>query len=64
MGWAPWGRIRKSFPDIVVVTQPPEDTVRCEWMERIMPRDVMVDTPDRVLVIGTVEDYMNFGQKV
>jgi hypothetical protein len=29
-----------------------------------MPRDVTVDRPDRVLVIGTVEDYMTIGHKV
>jgi hypothetical protein len=33
-------------------------------MERLMPRDVTVDRPDRVLVIGTVEDYMTVGHKV
>jgi hypothetical protein len=64
IGEAPWGRIRKSWPDIVVITQPPEATVRHEWMERIMPRGVMVDRPDRVLVIGTVEDYTTVGHKV
>jgi hypothetical protein len=29
-----------------------------------MPRDVTVDRTDRVLVIGTVEDYMTVGHKV
>jgi hypothetical protein len=33
-------------------------------MERLMPRDVTVDRPDRVLVIDTVEDYMTVGHKV
>jgi hypothetical protein len=61
MGEAPWGLIRKSWPDIVIATQPPEATVRYEWMERLMPRDVTVDIPDRVLVIGIVEDYMTVG---
>jgi hypothetical protein len=64
MGEAPWGCIRKSWPVIVVVTQPPEATVRYEWMERLMHRDVTVDRPDRVLVIGTIEDYMTVGHKV
>jgi hypothetical protein len=56
MGEAPWGHIRKSWPDIDVVTPPPEATVRYEWMERLMPMDVTVDIPDRVLVIGTLDD--------
>jgi hypothetical protein len=64
IGEAPCGCIRKSWPDIVVVTQPPESTVRHEWMERLMPRDVTLDRPDRVIVIGTIEDYMTFGHKV
>jgi hypothetical protein len=64
MGEAPWGRILKSWPDIVVVTQPPEATVRYECMEHLMPRDVTVDRTDRVLVIGTVEDYMTIRHKV
>jgi hypothetical protein len=64
MGEAPWGHIRKSWPDIVVVTHPPEATLRYEWMECLMPRDVTVDIPDRVIVIGTVKDYMTVGHKV
>jgi hypothetical protein len=64
IGEAPQGCIRKSWPNIVVVTQPPEATVRYEWMERLMPRDVTVDRPDRVLVIGTVEDYTTVGHQV
>jgi hypothetical protein len=64
IGEAPWGCIQKSWPDIVVVEQPPEATVRHEWMERLMPRDVTVDRPDRVLVIGTVEDHMTIEHKV
>jgi hypothetical protein len=64
MGEAPWGRIWKSWPEIFVVTQSPEVTVRYEWMERLMPRDVTVDRKDRVLVIVTVEDYMTVGHKV
>jgi hypothetical protein len=64
MRGAPWGRIRKSWPDIAVVTQPPEATVTYEWMDRIMPRDMTVDRPGRVLVIGTVEHYMTVGHKV
>jgi hypothetical protein len=46
------------------VNQPPEATVRYELMERIMPGDVTVDIPDRVLVIGTVKYYMTVGHKV
>jgi hypothetical protein len=64
MGEAPWGRIRKSWPEIVVVTQSPESTVRYEWMKRLMPRNMTVDRPDRILVIGTEEDYMTVGQKL
>jgi hypothetical protein len=33
-------------------------------MERLMPRNMMVDRPDRVLVIGTVEYYMTVEHKV
>jgi hypothetical protein len=33
-------------------------------MEFLIPRDGKVDRPDRVLVIGTVEDYMTAGHKV
>jgi hypothetical protein len=33
-------------------------------MERLMPTDVKACRPDRVLVIGTVEDYMTVGHKV
>jgi hypothetical protein len=61
---APWGRIQKSWPEIVVATQPPEATVRYEWMERLMPRNMAVDRPDMVLVIGTLEDYMTVEHKV
>jgi hypothetical protein len=64
MGEAPWGRIWKSWPDIVVVTQPPEANVRYEWMERLMPRNMAVDRPDRVLVIGAIVDYMTVEHKV
>jgi hypothetical protein len=64
MGEAPWGCIRKSWSEIFVVTQPPEVTVIYEWMERLMPRNTVVDRPDRVLVISTVEDYMTVEHKV
>jgi hypothetical protein len=64
IGEAPWGCIRESRPDIVVVTQPPEYTLRHEWMERIMPRDATAGRTDRVLLIGTVEDYMTVGHKL
>jgi hypothetical protein len=46
------------------VTQPPEATVRYEWMERLMPRNMAVDRPYRVLVIGTVEDHVTIKHKV
>jgi hypothetical protein len=46
------------------MTQSPEATAGHEWVERLMPRDVTVDRPDRVLVICTVEDYMTAGHKV
>jgi hypothetical protein len=46
------------------MTQPPKATVRYEWIERLMTRDVKVNRPDRVLVVGTVEDYMTVGHKV
>jgi hypothetical protein len=64
IGEAPWGHIRKSWPEIVVVTQTPEATVRYEWIERPMPRNMMVDRPERVIVIDTVEDYMTVGHKI
>jgi hypothetical protein len=64
MGEAPWGRIQKSWSENVVMTQPPEATVRYEWMERLMPRNMVVNRPERVLVIGTVEDYTTIGHKV
>jgi hypothetical protein len=64
MGEAPWGRIRKSWPEVVVVTQPPEVTLRYEWMEHLMPRNMGVDRLDRVLLVGTIEDYMALEHKV
>jgi hypothetical protein len=64
MGAAPWGRIQKSWPDIAVVTQSPEAIVRYDWTDRPMPGDVTACRPDRVLVIGTVEDYTTVGNKV
>jgi hypothetical protein len=64
MGEAPWGRIQKSWPEFFVVIQPPEATVRYEWMERIMPRNMVMDRPGWVLVIGAVEDYMTIEHKV
>jgi hypothetical protein len=64
MGEAPWGRIQNSWPEIVVVTQPPKATVRYEWMERLMPSNMAMERLDRVLVIDTVEDYMTFEHKV
>jgi hypothetical protein len=33
-------------------------------MERLIPRNIVVNRPDRVLVIGTVEDYMTVGHKL
>jgi hypothetical protein len=64
MGEAPWGRIRMSWPEIVVVTQPPKATLRYEWMEHLVPRTMFVDRPERVLAVGTVEDYMTVEHKV
>jgi hypothetical protein len=61
---APWGCIRKSWPDIAVVTHPPESTLRHDWMERLMPMDATACRPERVLVISTVEDYTTVGHKV
>jgi hypothetical protein len=46
------------------VTQPPEVIVSYEWMEHLVPRNMVVDRPDRVIVIGTVEDYMTVEHKV
>jgi hypothetical protein len=46
------------------VTQPPKATVRYEWVERLISRNMTVDIPERVLVIGTVEDYMIVKHKV
>jgi hypothetical protein len=64
IGDAPWGRIRKSWPDFFVVTQPPEATLRYEWMEHLIPRNMAVDGPERVLMVGTVEDYMTVEHKI
>jgi hypothetical protein len=47
-----------------VVTQSPEAIVRCDWTDRLMSGDVTACRPDRVLVIGTVEDYTTVGNKV
>jgi hypothetical protein len=46
------------------MTQPPEANLRYEWMEDLMPRNMVVDTPDMMLVVGTVKDYMNIKHKV
>jgi hypothetical protein len=43
------------------VAQPPEATVRYEWIESLIPRNIVVY---RVLVIGTVEDCMTVEHKV
>jgi hypothetical protein len=64
IGEAPWGRIRKSWPEVFVVTQLPEAKLRYEWMEHLMPRIMGVVGSDRVLVVGTVEDYMTVEHKV
>jgi hypothetical protein len=64
MGGGPWGRIRKSWLEIVVVTQPPETTVKYELTERLMPRSMVVNIPERILVIGTMEYNMTVGHKV
>jgi hypothetical protein len=39
-------------------------TLRYEWIEHLMPRNMGLVRPDRVLVVGTVEDYMTVEQKV
>jgi hypothetical protein len=64
MGEAPWGCIRKSWPEIVVMAQLPEATLRYDWMEHLMPRSMVVDRSDMVLVVGTMEDYMTVEHKV
>jgi hypothetical protein len=64
IGEAPWGCIRKSWPDIFVVTQPPKSTLRHALMECLMPTNATAYRPDRVLLMGTVEDYMTAGHKV
>jgi hypothetical protein len=64
MGEAHWGRIRKSWPEVVVTAQPPEATLRYVWMEHLMPRNMGVVRPCRVLVVVTVEDYMTVKHKV
>jgi hypothetical protein len=61
---APLGRIWKYWPEIDVMTQTPEATVRYEWMECLMPRNLTVDRPYMVHVICTVEDYTTIKQKV
>jgi hypothetical protein len=33
MGEAPWGRMGKSWPEVFVVTHPPEEKMRYEWMD-------------------------------
>jgi hypothetical protein len=63
MGEAPWGRIQTSWPEVVVVTQSPEATLRYEWMEHLMPRNMGMDRPERVLLVGTIEDYMTVKHK-
>jgi hypothetical protein len=60
----PWGVIRKSWPEVVVVTQPPEEKLSNEWMEHLMPKNMGIVRPDKVLVVGAVEDYMTVENKV
>jgi hypothetical protein len=64
LGEAPLGSIRNYWSEIVAMTHPPEATVRHEWMERLMPRNMAVGRPDSVLVIGTVEYYLTVKHKV
>jgi hypothetical protein len=45
-------------------SQPPEATLRYEWMVHLMPRNMGVVRPERVLVVGTVEDYMTVEHKL
>jgi hypothetical protein len=63
-GEALWGRICRSRPEVVVVTQSPEEKLRCEWMEHLIPKNMGIVRPDRILVVGTVEDYMTVEHKV
>jgi hypothetical protein len=53
IGEAPWGSIRKLWPEVVEVTQPPNAKLRYEWMEHLMPNTMGILRPDRV----AVEDY-------
>jgi hypothetical protein len=64
MGEAPWGRIPKSWPEVVVATHPPKAKLRHEWMEHLMPRNMDAVRPDIVLVVVTLEDYMTVKHKV
>jgi hypothetical protein len=58
MGEAPWGHIWKTWPEVVAATQPPEMNLWHGWMENLMPKNMVIVSPDRVLVVGTVEDYV------
>jgi hypothetical protein len=62
MGEAHWGRIRKSWPEVVAA--PPDAKWRYEWMEHDMPKNMGIVIPDRVLVVRTVKDYMTIEHKV
>jgi hypothetical protein len=46
------------------VTQSPEAKVGYECMEHLMPSNMGVVRPDRVLVVGTVEDCMTVEHKL
>jgi hypothetical protein len=42
----------------------PKAKLRYEWMEHLMPKNMGIVRPDRVLVVRTVEDYMTVEHKV
>jgi hypothetical protein len=58
MGEAPLGRTRRSWLEVIVVMHPPNAKLRYEWMEHLIPNNMGILRPDRVLEVGTVEDYM------
>jgi hypothetical protein len=42
----------------------PEAKLRYEWMEHLMHKNMGIVRPDRVLVFGTMEDYVTIGHKL
>jgi hypothetical protein len=47
-----------------IMGEAPWGTLRYEWMEHLMPRNMGVFRSDRVLVVGTVEDCMTVEHNV